>query len=309
MSQIDPRQLRDAFGTFMTGVTVVTSHNHTGQPIGFTANSFTSVSLDPPLLLVSLAKSSGNYAAMTSAAGFAVNILSEAQEAVSNTFARPVEDRFAAVEWSSGPHGAPILAGVAAWFDCSMHQVVDAGDHALLIGQIEAFETIGLNGLGYVRGSYFRPSLESQGADVMRTGTGIRIGAVLEWQGRILLAETEDGGVDLPSVLLDGTSQKISHQQHLLNALGPSVSIGFIYSVYEDGGRGTHNVIYHCTATEGAQLSGQFYLFHEIPMDRIADPATRDILKRYIREQAIGDFGIYTGNEQSGHVRQLAKGA
>lgn len=94
----DPRQLRDAFGAFLTGVTVVTTINAEGQPIGFTANSFTSVSLDPPLLLVCLAKTSRNYAAVTEAAGFAVNILSEAQKDVSNTFARPVEDRFAAVD-------------------------------------------------------------------------------------------------------------------------------------------------------------------------------------------------------------------
>ncbi|MDF1779377.1 MAG: flavin reductase family protein [Rhizobiaceae bacterium] len=308
MTQSDQRQLRDAFGAFMTGVTVVTSHNLQGQPIGFTANSFTSVSLDPPLLLISLAKTSGNHAAMTAASGFAVNILSEDQESVSNNFARPVEDRFAAVEWSQGSHGAPILTQVAAWFDCSMHQVVDAGDHTLLIGRIEAFDNIGLNGLGYVRGSYFRPSLEGQGAEALRSGSGIRIGAVLEWQGQILLEEKGDGGLDLPSVLLDGSNRKTSHQQHLVNVMGPSVSVGFVYSVYEDVGRGTHNIIYHCTSTQGEQLCGLFCPIDDMPMDRIADPATRDILKRYIREQAIGDFGIYTGNEQSGHVRQLARG-
>ena len=104
MSQasFDARALRDAFGAFPTGVTVVTAHDPSGQPIGFTANSFTSVSLDPPLLLICLAKSSRNFAAITGSAGFAVNILSETQKDVSNTFARPVEDRFAAVEWEEG---------------------------------------------------------------------------------------------------------------------------------------------------------------------------------------------------------------
>ena len=88
------RLLRDAFGTFMTGVTVVTTLDEAGAPIGFTANSFSSVSLDPPLLLVSIAKTSGNYARFMAAKGFAINILAEGQKDVSNTFAKPVEDRF-----------------------------------------------------------------------------------------------------------------------------------------------------------------------------------------------------------------------
>ncbi len=91
---VDPRALRDAFGAFPTGVTVVTACDGDGNPIGFTANSFTSVSLNPPLLLVCLAKTSRNFAIMTGAQHFAINVLSETQKDVSNTFARPVEDRF-----------------------------------------------------------------------------------------------------------------------------------------------------------------------------------------------------------------------
>ena len=155
---IHPRALRNAFGAFLTGVTVVTAKDAEGRPIGFTANSFASVSLDPPLLLVCLARRSSNYAALTGAAGFAVNILAEAQEAVSNTFARPSDDRFAAVDWAFGPHGAPVIAGAAAWFDCAMHEVIDAGDHAILIGRVEAFADAGANGLGYARGAYVKPS-------------------------------------------------------------------------------------------------------------------------------------------------------
>ena len=89
------------------------------------------------------------------------------------------------LNWNVGPHGSPVIAGVAAWFDCSMHNTVDAGDHVLLIGRIEAFENAGLNGLGYVGGSYIRPSLESQAVDAAGDGGAVRIGAVLEhhWQG------------------------------------------------------------------------------------------------------------------------------
>ena len=142
MAAIDPRALRDAFGTFLTGVTVVTTMDSGHEPRGFTANSFASVSLDPPLLLVCLAKSSTRSHTFRSAAGFAVNILSEKQQAVSTTFATPVADRFGAVNWRLGPYGSPALAGVSAWFDCAVHNSVDAGDHVILIGQVKAFEAV-----------------------------------------------------------------------------------------------------------------------------------------------------------------------
>ncbi|MEX3009094.1 flavin reductase [Hoeflea sp. TYP-13] len=308
MKQIDPRKLRDAFGTFMTGVTVVTSHNGQGAPIGFTANSFTSVSLDPPLLLISLARTSSNFSALTSSEGFAVNILSEDQEQISNRFARPVEDRYADVGWQKGPFGSPVLDGVAAWFDCSMHKVVDAGDHVLLIGQIEAFNNAGLNGLGYIGGSYIKPSLESQAANTAGLEGGIRVGAVLEHEGMVLLKEQEDGGFDLPSVLLDSNKGGRSHAERLADEIGPSLSVGFIYSVYDDTERGTHNIVYRCTSSDGSHNSGKYFKINNIPFERIADSASRDILKRYQREHSIGNFGVYYGNEQSGDVRRLARG-
>ena len=143
-------------------MTVVTTHDGAGSPVGFTANSFTSVSLGPPLFLVCLARTSRNFATLTAATGFAVNILSHCQKDVANTFALLVEDRFAAVEWQPGRHGSPVFANVAAWFDCSMHEIVDGGDHVILIGRIEAFHNGQLNGLGYARGGYFVPELAQE---------------------------------------------------------------------------------------------------------------------------------------------------
>ena len=177
------RLLRDAFGTFMTGVTVVTTLDEAGAPIGFTANSFSSVSLDPALLLVSIAKTSGNYARFMATKGFAINILSESQKDVSNTFAKPVENRFATVKWQIGPHGAPILHGVSAWFDCSTHQVIDAGDHAILIGKVAAFEASGQAGLGYYRGSYFTPA---QAGAALASGPAVVVSALIEQDGHVL---------------------------------------------------------------------------------------------------------------------------
>ncbi len=139
MSLDDIRLLRDAFGCFMTGVTVVTTLAEDGTPIGFTANSFSSVSLDPPLLLVSVSNRSASLEHFTGGRGFAVNILSEGQKALSNTFARPSEDRFDGIDWAAGPYGAPVLAGASAWFDCSLERAIEAGDHTILLGRVEGF--------------------------------------------------------------------------------------------------------------------------------------------------------------------------
>ena len=308
MTTFDPRALRDAFGTFMTGVTVVTSHDGEGSPIGFTANSFTSVSLDPPLLLISLSKTSSNFEVLTSAASFAVNILSEEQEDISNRFARRVEDRYADLDWAKGPHGSPLLGGVAAWFDCSMHKTVDAGDHVLLIGQVEAFDNSGLNGLGYVGGSYIRPSLEIQATETAEQEGLVRLGAVLEYQGRVLLSETQEGGLDLPFAHAGKADGGQTHADRLAGLIGPSLSVGFIYSVYEDAGRGLHNIIYRCSSLDGTTKVGRFYEINSLPFDQVRDSASREILKRYQTEHSQGNFGVYFGNEQSGEVRRLAKG-
>ena len=155
---LDTRALREAFGAFMTGVTIVTACDE-GGPAGLTANSFTSVSLSPPLLLVCVNGASRSLAAIRRAGGFAVNILAEDQRDLSNRFAGPAEDRFAGIEWRPGPVGGPVLAGVCGWFDCRLHDEVRAGDHIILIGEVAGFDHPGGAPLGYARGGYFTPSL------------------------------------------------------------------------------------------------------------------------------------------------------
>lgn len=152
---IDPQELRRCFGTFMTGVTIVTSKNEQGEPVGFTANSFTSVSLDPPLLLVCIDNKSDNISAYTDNTGFAVNILSKDQQDLSNKFASPITDRFTDVAWHDSPNNNPILDNTAASFDCLLDQQIPTGDHTILIGRIEGCTASEKDGLGYARGKYF----------------------------------------------------------------------------------------------------------------------------------------------------------
>ncbi|MFB2552560.1 flavin reductase [Ensifer soli] len=298
---IDPRALRDAFGAFLTGVTVVTSRNAAGAPIGFTANSFASVSLDPPLLLVCIAKSSRNFEAVTGASGFAVNILSEGQKDVSNTFARPSEDRFATVGWSDGPHGAPVLADVAAWFDCSMHEIVDAGDHAILIGRVEAFGNAGTTGLGYQRGAYFFPGA-SERALVASQDMPQVIGAVAERDGAILLVEAGEGRLKLPAFALTAEDGPDAFGTRLSELTGLAVQPGLIYSVYDDRKAMRRHVVYRAVLGEGEPVAGRFFPAADLPIDRIADSAERDLVRRYAAESRFGNFGVYVGDQDRGRV-------
>ena len=151
----DPRTLRDALGCFATGVTVVTCLDRDGNPCGLTANSFTSVSLDPPLLLVCIHKQANCSAPLTETDRFAVNVLQTGQRPASITFSTRVEDRFGQTPWSIGEFGAPILSDSLSIFECARHAVHDGGDHWILVGEVKkaTFEA-GLDPLLYFRGSY-----------------------------------------------------------------------------------------------------------------------------------------------------------
>lgn len=137
ISGSDPRTLRDALGCFATGVTVVTAMDADGNPVGLTANSFTSVSLDPPLLLVCIAKTSSSLKLMEKADHFAVNVLQIGQQPVSNVFAKSGEDRFSDTPWQVGQNGAPILTGALVNFECRRHADHDGGDHVILVGHVQ----------------------------------------------------------------------------------------------------------------------------------------------------------------------------
>lgn len=153
----DPRTLRDALGCFATGVTVVTCLSSDGRPAGLTVNSFTSVSLDPPLLLVCLAKKAASASALIASPCFAVNVLQTGQQPASIRFSTRDEDRFGTTSWSCGEGGAPIISDSLGVFECERHAVHDGGDHHILIGQVvKASFDASLDPLLYFRGRYRR---------------------------------------------------------------------------------------------------------------------------------------------------------
>ena len=135
----DPRRLRDAFGCFATGVTIVTAMDREGRPAGLTANSFTSVSLEPPLLLFCLDRRSQSLPAFEGCETFAVNVLHAGQEALSARFGRRDPARFEGVDWAPGATGAPVLNDAMAVFEARRRDVHDGGDHLILVGEVLAF--------------------------------------------------------------------------------------------------------------------------------------------------------------------------
>ncbi|OLS60710.1 p-hydroxyphenylacetate 3-hydroxylase reductase component [Pseudomonas putida] len=150
----DSRAFRRALGNFATGVTVVTADDGRGNKVGVTANSFNSVSLDPPLILWSLDKRSSSLATFDAASHFAVNILAADQIDLSNNFAKPRDDRFGGIAHQAGAGGAPILSDCSANFQCEKYQMVDGGDHWIMIGKVVAFEDCGRSPLLYHQGAY-----------------------------------------------------------------------------------------------------------------------------------------------------------
>ena len=307
----DAMEFRRALGSFLTGVTIVTTIDEAGDPRGFTANSFTSVSLEPPLVLVCIAKKALGHQAFSTSRGFAINILSEAQKAASGIFASKAADKFASVAWQPGQTGNPLIEGSIAVFDCGMEQLVDAGDHSILIGRVHDFTHNGAQPLGYCRGAYVTPGL-SQEALAAAAPPGTEVGAILENEGRVLFFETAEGSYQLPAGQGLGAANEPRSLRGRLATKAIDAELGFLYAVWDDATDASRTHVYY-RGTVDAPVSGdgqiRFVEIERIAELKIADPAVRSMLARYARERAEDTFGVYVGNEVEGEVRPLAKPA
>jgi len=155
MNPIDPHSLlRHCLSQFATGVTVVTCKDDQARPCGITANSFSSVSLDPPLVLWNIAKSSNSVDAFLTAKHFAFHILSAAQEHLSQHFARTDHTRFERIEFEESADDVPILPGCIAVLHCSIRETHDCGDHHIIIGRVDSFDVAGGDPLLFFRSAY-----------------------------------------------------------------------------------------------------------------------------------------------------------
>lgn len=152
--EIEPRAFRRALGNFATGVTIITAIDPDGNRAGVTANSFSSLSMDPPLILWSYKKDAKSAPVFEAAQHFAVNILASDQIDMSNHFARQQEDKFAGIEWQEGIGGVPLFPNCAGRFQCETYDKLDGGDHWIFVGRVIDFDDFGRSPLCFHQGSY-----------------------------------------------------------------------------------------------------------------------------------------------------------
>ena len=304
LTAFEAKSLRNAFGSFMTGVTVVTTMEPNGAPRGFTANSFTSVSLDPPLLLICIAETASSCAVFSRTPGFVVNILAEDQKDVSGIFASKRPDKFAEVSWTTSANGQPVIDGSLSWFDCARREVIEAGDHIILLGAIRDFDTRDANPLGYARGGYVTLGLEQAAVNAASKSHTV-VGAILECHGR-LVAERDaaTGQLRLPEVGRSGASGTASLLSSDLQRKGLDAQLAFLFAVFENPQ--THvQSIYYRGETEHAGSGTELLSFEALPLEAFAEDPVRVMLRRYADERQQGRFKIYSGDHERGVVRAL----
>jgi flavin reductase (DIM6/NTAB) family NADH-FMN oxidoreductase RutF len=299
----DGRDLRRAFGNFATGVTIVTTLDAAGNPCGFTANSFTSVSIEPPLLLVSIAKTAYGCEVFTSSQGFAVNILARDQRELSNRFAASGADKFANLDWQGKASGSPIVDGVVAWFDCAHHEQVDAGDHVILIGRVLDYAYNTHTPLGFCRGAYVSFGLTPKMLQLLSSPGHLQVGAIIESNGKILLEQNPaNGQLTLPAADSVGEASSGKGLLGKLAGAGIEVDLPFIYAVFHDDNQ---RFVYYLgelrSVSEAVETrSLRFHEFDNITWEEINDPWIISMLERFIREKRLGNYQVYIGDQLQG---------
>jgi 3-hydroxy-9,10-secoandrosta-1,3,5(10)-triene-9,17-dione monooxygenase reductase component len=153
---IDSQELRRILGHFATGVTVITTRDDTGSPCGLTANAFTSLSLNPPLILICVDKGAQCYSCFVESNVFTVNFLHEDQEEISRRFATKGADKFAGLTWHEGAHGAAVLDGAIGHLECKIVQSYEGGDHTIVVGEVLSGVASHDRPLLFFRGKYHR---------------------------------------------------------------------------------------------------------------------------------------------------------
>jgi flavin-dependent trigonelline monooxygenase, reductase component len=238
-----------------------------------------------------------------------VSVLAGDQTDVSGVFASKSPDKFAQVAWRTRVTGAPVMEGAAATFDCKTHDVVDAGDHIILIGRVVDFVHTNSSPLGYCRGAYVDFSL-SQNA-LAAAGARAQVGAILEHRDGLVLLETKDG-LQLPTGVKLEPQSDAGSLRGVLAKLGLAAHLDFIFAVFESGFGPTASVhVYYrgrVSTRLAAMMDSAIHIapLSRIPWDELRDDAVRSMLQRYVRERSDDAFGIYVGDTQTGTVQTLA---
>ena len=202
--KFDNLEYRKTLGKFVTGVTIITTCEKDGTPRGFTANSFTSVSLEPPLILICIGDFNEGLELFKNSEYFAVNILNEAQVDISNLFAQPVKNKFEEIKWSNSKFGVPIIKEALAWLECKNFDQIRSGDHLILIGNVKNFHNEGGYPLAYYNGNYISFNNETSLVNAMEKDSKTIIGAIIEKNNSIMFKNFEDTNLGIWSAHGEG---------------------------------------------------------------------------------------------------------
>jgi flavin reductase (DIM6/NTAB) family NADH-FMN oxidoreductase RutF len=301
----DQRQFRDALGSFLTGVTIATTRQADGTPRGLTANSFTSVSLSPPLILFCIGRNSSSYSAFATADHFAIHVLAEDQRPLSDRFASKVADRFAGLAVQDGPMGSPLLDGCCAWFECKVHNRVEAGDHVVMLGEVVALSTAAKQPICYGQGGYVTMGLGQSAVEAAQDAR-TTFGAILESDGCIAFDCQQSGAPKLPKASALGPASDSGSLLGVAAAHGLNIRLQFLYSVYRDelspGPDETTRIFYRGTVNAPWPHSSKFkaIAIADIPWDSLQINEAR-MLRRYLREREDNIFGIYSNASEIAH--------
>lgn len=302
MKPFDTKALRNAFGSYMTGVTVITTITDDGTPIGFTANSFTSVSLEPPLLSVCPAKSLSSFEVFANCKHFAVNILSEDQQHISNIFAGSKEDRFSQIDWHTDAQGNPLIDGALTHFSCKTERNLEAGDHHILIGEVLDFSAREGLGLGYASGGYFSLALEREAAEISTQEKQVNVGVIIEHSGKVLLTQSE-GKATLPITTTDDNTSAVNTIKQFLADHGIDAELGAVFSIYESTKTNNSYIFYRAFAESPDNKGlGEYIAMDSLAEQNFATQAMATMMNRYAAESKNGFYGVYVGEEEHGKV-------
>lgn len=309
----DALSLRRAFGAFATGVTVVATRLANGETRAFTANSFSSVSMDPPLVLVCLGKFSASLELFSQADSFSVSILEEGQREMSNGFAsRDPKVKIATSAKLAQDADAPYVAGSLASFICRRHEVVDAGDHVILIGRVESYRTHEGQPLGFFRGGYVGLGPDLQALE--KLSAKVRIGGVLGQGGKVLLCRRPgETGWEIPTATLRHGERHGHALARIFEALGGiEVAMSVPYSLFQEAGETELSLIFSVESPtdlkagkleDGTEIA--LFGMEDAPWTFLKGEMKPSLLQRYLCEMRSGFYGVYFDTFEGGSVVAL----
>ncbi|MFB9981287.1 flavin reductase [Mesorhizobium kowhaii] len=308
----DSQTFRNMLGSFMTGVTVVATRGSDGAAYAFTANSFTSVSLEPPLVLVCLAKTSSSFERFFSTDLFSISVLGDWQRETSNALASR-DKKVKALEIANLAEGeVPYVEKSLATMICNRDRVLDAGDHVILLGTVGPFQLSAGQPLCYYRGGYVGFGLALR--ELEHSGAPLVVGGLLEDAGRVLLCRRPGSTQwEVPSLPLVGDQRHDEALRGLFQRLGITAEATVLYSLFREDGERRTTMIFTVEASgpvaasampDGTEI-GLFGL-HDRPWEMIDGRMKAGMLRRFCQERSSGRFGIYYDTPDGGRIVPLA---